>query len=178
MFTGLRAAGVKEGGRVKRTATAEPLRFSLIDQLPSQGGAATAVNSIEERRRLATFDAALQDVVREGKLKPAVLINNEPDLRSGIGSEQPQPPGTLIVRIFLTQWSQTRLGGSADTEIVCRFRVEEMRDGHRVASLGPFFSRVHDDIALVPSSQDGLATYRTAARQALEQLAAQRLVPR
>lgn len=144
----------------------ETLHFSLIDQLPT-----SVLNSLAERRRLAVFNAALQDVVREGRLPPAALINKEPELRSGIGSEIPQPPGTLIVRVFLTQWAETNLGGPADTEILCRVFVEEVRDKQRVAKFGPFFSRVRFDIASAPLYKDRLATYQAAARDTLEQLA-------
>lgn len=144
--------------------------FSLIDQLPPQLNV-TAINSIEERRRLATFDAALQDVVREGKLGRSELINNEAGLRSGTGSEKPQPAGTSVTRIFLTQWSQTALGNGADTEILCRFFAETMRDGQRIAKLGPFLGRTRYDVAFAPHYRDNLDAYRAAARDALEQLA-------
>ncbi len=168
LLVGVSSVFGRERGTQK--AAGEPLRFSLIDQLPPEVGS-TAINSIEERRRLVVFNAALQTVVREGKLPSAELINNEPALRAGIDSERPQPPGTLITRIFLTQWSQTRLGGTADTEVLCRFFVEEVRDGHRVAKLGPFFSRVNLNLALAPRYEEMLAIYRTAAVKALEQMA-------
>ena len=147
------------------------LRFSLIDQLSPEAGT-TAFNSIEERRRLPVFNAALQEVVRAGKLPPAEMINREADLRAGIASENPQPAGTVVVRVFLTQWAQTAIGGATNSEVLCRFFVEEVRDGKRLMKLGPFFSRVPGDESLAPLYQQRIASYQTAARVALEALAA------
>ena len=161
-------AGISLG---KSREAREPLHFSLIDQLPPEFGT-TAFNSIEERRRFPVFGAALQDVVRAGKLPPAELINREVDLRAGITSEKPQPPGTLVIRVFLTQWAQTAIGGATNSETLCRFFVEEVRDGMRVAKLGPFFSRVPSNESLAPLYQQRLATYQAAARVALTDLAA------
>ena len=77
-----------------------------------------------------------------------------------------------MIRIFLTQWSQTSLGSAADTEILCRFFVVRVRDGQPISKLGPFLGRARYEVALVPRYQENLDTYRAAARRALEQLAA------
>lgn len=157
---------------VRGHAAGGPLHFSLIDQLPSQPiTGATAFNSLEERRRLPVLDAALQDLVREGRLPGAILINKSAELRAGLSSEKPQRPGTVIVRIFVTQWAQSPLGGPADTEILCRMFVEEVRDGNRLAAFGPYLGRARREIALAAPAQNELRAYQAAAREALAQFA-------
>jgi hypothetical protein len=147
-----------------------PIHVSFIDQISPQFG--PAINGLEERRRGPIFNAALQQVAQEGNLPPVVVINKDLSLPSTVLGEPKLAAGTQLVRIYLTQWSQSRLGGVADTEILCRFFVEIVRDGHVGKKLGPFFTRRTYDVVSVARPEDRWAQYQAAARAAIEEMAA------
>lgn len=148
----------------------EPVRISLIDQLGPQTSG-PAFNSLEERRRGPIFGAALRQVVDEGGLPPVIVINRDLSIPSTVPDEPKLPSGTPLVRIYLTQWSRTRLGGIADTEILCRFYVERLRDGRVEEKLGPFFVHKRYNVVTTATPQDVWAQYQGAARLAIEQMA-------
>ncbi len=148
----------------------EPIRVSLIDQLAPQTNG-PAFNGLEERRRGTIFSAALRQVADEGKMPPVIVINRDLDIPSSVPDEPKLPSGTRLVRIYLTQWSRTRLGGVADTEILCRFYVERSRDGRVEEKLGPFFAHKRYDVVTTATPQDVWTQYQGAARSAIEQMA-------
>ena len=148
-----------------------PLHLSLIDQLAPQVSG-PAFLGLDERRRGPIFDAALRQVVAEGKLPPVVLINRDLSIPATTADEPKVAPGVTLVRIYLTQWSQTPLGGIADTEILCRIFVEIRRDGRVEKKLGPFFAHPRFDPVTTATPQDRWAQYQRAARRAIEQMAA------
>ena len=82
------------------------------------------------------------------------------------------------MRVYLTQWSRTRLGGIADTEILCRFSVERLRDGRVEEKLGPFFAHKRYDVVTTATPQDVWAQYQEAARLAIEQMATALKLPK
>ena len=148
-----------------------PLYVYLIDQtFPQVAG--PAINGLDERRRGPIFGAALQQAAHEGKLPPVVISNKDLSLPSTVLSEPRIPAGQELARIYLTQWSQTRLGGIADTEILCRFFVEIIRDGHVTRKLGPFFARKTCDVVVISRPEDRWAQYQDVAVKALEEMAA------
>ncbi len=150
--------------------TQEPVRVSLIDQLPPQTSG-PAFNGLDERRRGPIFAAALRQVADEGKLPPVIVINRDLNIPATVPDEPKLPPGTRLVRIYLTEWSRTRLGGIADTEILCRFYVERLRDGRLEKKLGPFFAHKQYDVVTTATPQDVWAQYQEGARLAIEQMA-------
>ena len=150
-----------------------PWRVFLVDQLPT-ANLGPALNGLNERRRGPVFDAALQEVVREGKLPPVVVLNRDLSLPATVADEPPAPAGAPVLRIYLTQWSQTPLGGLADTEVLCRLFVEQRRDGKTTGKLGPFLARVRYDTTTATGRADvRSAQFQAAAREAIEQMAAQ-----
>lgn len=149
-----------------------PLYVLFIDQLAPQG-AGPAVNGLDERRRGPLFAAALQQVVREGEFPaPLTVINQDLSLPATVASEPKVPRGATLVRIYLTQWSQTAQGGVADTEVLCRFYVETLRGGRVTGELGPFFARQRLDVTGATQPQERWRQYQAAARQSLMQMAA------
>lgn len=159
------------GARTSHGAKAEqPLNVFFIDQIQPQF-MRPAWNGIEERRRGPIFKVALEEAVRAGKLPPVNVINRDLSLQA-TQIEQPKvAPGEKVLRIYLTQWSQTRLGGVADTEILCRFFVEEVRDGKVTRKLGPFFARKTLDVVTLARPQDVWAQYQAAALEAIDEMA-------
>ena len=149
---------------------ATPLQISLIDQLLPQG-TAPAFQGLDERRRGPIFAAALRQVSAEGKLPTLVIINRDLDLPATVPDEPKVAPETRWVRLYLTQWRQTPLGGIADTEILCRFFVELRRNGHLEKKLGPFFARKRFDTVTAVTPQDRWAQYQTVAKLAIEEMA-------
>ena len=160
-----------------RAKPLEPLDISLIDQLPPQVGG-PAFNGLNERRRGPIFAAALRQVAAEGKLPPLTIINRDLTLPTTLADEPKAAPGALLVRITLTQWSQTRLGGIADTEVLCRFFVEVLRAGRVEKKLGPFFARKQYDTVTATTAPEFWAQYQASARQAIEQMAAALNLPK
>ena len=154
-----------------RPKTPPPLDISLIDQLPPQISG-PAFNGLNERRRGPIFAAALRQVVDEGKLPPLTIINRDLTMPAKVPDEPKLPAGTRLVRITLTQWSQTRLGGIADTEVLCRFFVEVLRDGRVERKLGPFFSQKQYDTVTATTAPEFWAQYQGSARLAIERMAA------
>ena len=148
-----------------------PIQASLIDQLPPQGNG-PSFRGLDERRRGPIFNAALQQVVHAGRLPPVTLINPDLTLPATVADEPKLPPGTRLLRIYLTQWSESRLGGIADTEILCRFFVEVRRDGRVEKKLGPFFVRKPLDTLTAETPQDRWVQFQAAAKLAIEQMAA------
>ena len=149
-----------------------PLYVHLIDQLAPQG-AGPAVNGLDERRRGPLFVAALRQVVREGELPaPLIVINQDLSLPDTLAGEPGVPPGAVLVRIYLTQWSQTAQGGVADTEVLCRFFVETLRGGRVTGKSGPFFARQRLDVAGASQASERWDQYQAVAHQALVRMAA------
>ena len=165
-MTGLLPAAIQA-----RTQPAATLYVSFIDQSSPQV-TGPVFNGIDERRRGPIFNAALQQVIGEGKLPRVVVINQDLSLPATTLSEPKVAPGATLVRIYLTQWSQTRLGGAADTEIMCRFFVDVLRDGRVLKKLGPFFDRRTYDIVSIARPEDRWAQYQAAAHDAIEVMAA------
>ena len=145
--------------------------ISLIDQLPPQGNA-PSFQGLDERRRGPLFGEVLRKVSAEGKLPPAEIINRDLSLPATVADEPPVAPGTPLVRIYLTQWSQTTLGGIADTEILCRFFVERRLGGRLEKKLGPFFARRSFNTVAAATPQDRWSQYQTVAKFAVEKMAA------
>ena len=144
----------------------------FIDQLAPQG-AGPAFNGLDERRRGPLFAAVLQQLSREGKLPASVfVINRDLSLPATLPEEPAVPAGATLARIYLTQWSQTALGGVADTEILCRCYVQVLRAGRATRELGPFFARQRYDPVTATLPEERQAQFQAAARQALEKMAA------
>ena len=142
----------------------------MIDRTSPQAGQ-FAVNGLDERRRGLIFGAALRQVMQAGKLPPAVIINRDLSIPATVPDEPRLPAGQTLLRIYLTQWSQTALGGIADTEILCRFYAEILRDGQVRKKLGPFFARGTYDLVLgSPTSR--WSQYQRVAQTALEKMGA------
>ena len=154
-----------------------PFYVSLIDQLSPQLNG-PSINGLEERRRGPIFAAALRQVSDAGKLPPMTIINRDLTIPATVPDEPKLPAGARLVRIYLTQWSQTRLGGIADTEVLCRFFVEVRRDGRVEKKLGPFFSRKQYDTVTATTAPEFWAQYQASARLAIEQMATALKVPR
>ncbi len=154
-----------------RPTVQAPLYVSLIDQLPPQVDG-PSFNGLDERRRGPIFAAAFRQVSKAGKLPPATIINRDLSLPATVPDEPKIPAGTRLVRIYLTQWSQTRLGGVADTRILCRFYVELLRDNRVEKKLGPFFAQPRFDTIQVVTPEDRWAQFQDAARVAIEEMAA------
>lgn len=171
------AAGARP--RPPASIRSAPLTVFLVDQLRPQG-MGPAVNGLGERRRGPLFIAALQQVRQADKLSPATVLN--PDLSlPATESETPRtPPGATLVRITLTEWSETRLGGVADTEVLCRIFVQVLRDGEVVQSSGPFLGRHRFDFVTATTGvAERWEQFQIAARQAItEMLGALRPEPR
>jgi hypothetical protein len=165
-------APMPAGARTKPAPAAPaPLYISLIDQLSLQTRG-PASNGLEDRRQGPIFAAALQQGVKEGKLPPIVIVNRDLSIPATVLDEPKIPAGKTLVRIYLTQWSQTRLGGIADTEIVCRFFVEVLKDGRVTRKLGPFFASTTYDRVSVALPEDRWAQYQGVALKAIEEMAA------
>ena len=147
-----------------------PIQISLIDQLLPQGEGPSS-QGLDERRRGSIFNAALQQVVHEGKLPPLMIVNPNLTIPATVADEPKLPPGTRLLRIYLTQWLETRFGGIADTEILCRFFVELRRDGRIEKKLGPFFVRKPLDTLTAETPQDRWAQFQAAAKLAIEKMA-------
>ncbi len=146
------------------------LYVSFIDQTsPNTFG--PVVNRLDERRRGPIFAAAMQQSVQAGKLPPFVIINRDLSMPSTVLDEPKMPAGKSLVRIYLTQWSQTGLGGIADTEIVCRFYVEILRDRKVQNKLGPFFATAIENVDF--ALPQGLwSQYQGVALKAIDEMAA------
>ncbi len=149
---------------------APPLLVSLVDRLGPQG-LGPAFQTLDERRRGPLFAAALAQVSQAGKLPPVTVINRDLSLASAAPDESELAAGTRLVRIYLTDWTQTRQGGSADSEILCRFYAEVRYDGRVERKLGPFFARRALDTTTAARPQDRWVQYQAVARQAIEQMA-------
>ena len=159
-----------QAGSPSSAHPAPSLYVSFIDQTsPNTFG--PVVNRLDERRRGPIFAAAMQQSVQAGKLPPFVIINRDLSLPSTVVDEPKIPAGKALVRIYLTQWSQTRLGGSADTEIVCRFYVEILRAGLVRSKLGPFFARGTENVDF-SLPEDLWTQYQGVALKAINDLAA------
>jgi hypothetical protein len=148
-----------------------PLYVSLIDQISPQT-IGPAFNGLDERRRGPIFAAALQQSVRAGKLPPLLIINKDLSIPETVAGEPKVPAGQTLVRITLTQWAQTRQGGIADTEILCRFFVEILQDGRVKRKLGPFFASSPFDLVSVALPEDRWAQYQADALKAINDMAA------
>ena len=147
-----------------------PLYVFLIDQLPPQG-LGPSINGLDERRRGPMFNDALQQAVRDGKLPPIEVVNKDLSVPDTLASEPGAPRGATLVRIYLTQWEQTPLGGPADNEVFCRFYAEVLRDGHVTRKLGPFFARQPLNALTPDRAEDRWSQYRAVARKAILQMA-------
>ena len=147
----------------------QPLNVFLIDQLPPQG-IGPAFNGLDERRRGPLFGDALQQAVRDGKLPQIKIINANLSLLETLSSEPKLPAGATLVRIYLTQWGRTPLGGPAESEILCRFFVEVAHDGCVTRKLGPFFARQVFDTSTADTAQEHWAQYQAVAKKAAAQL--------
>ena len=145
--------------------------MSLIDRLGPQG-LGPAFQTLDERRRGPLFAAALAQVSQAGKLPPVTVVNRDLSLASAAPDERKLAAGTTLVRIYLTDWTQTRQGGPADTEILCRFYGEVLHDGQVERKLGPFFARRVFNTTTAARPQDRWEQFQAVARQAIEQLAA------
>ena len=154
-----------------RPRAAPPLLVSLIDRLGPQG-LGPAFQTLDERRRGPLFAAALAQVSQAGKLPPVTVVNRDLSLASAAPDERKLAAGTTLVRIYLTDWTQTRQGGPADTEILCRFYAEVLHDGQVERKLGPFFARRVFNTTTAARPQDRWEQFQAVARQAIEQLAA------
>ena len=142
-----------------------PVYVFFLDQLPPQG-AGPSINGLDERRRGPVFRAALEAAAKAGELPPVTIINQDIDLPTTRAEKpSPVPPGATLLRVYLTQWSRTRIGGFSDSEILCRFFVEEVRDGRTVKKLGPFLGRTTDD------AENRYQTFGNAARDGIAQMA-------
>ena len=155
----------------RRSPAAPPLDFSLIDRIGPQG-IGPAFQSLDERRRGPIFAAALRQVSQAGKLPPVVVVNRDLSLATTVPDEPKLAAGTTLFRIYLNDWSRTRLGGSADSEILCRFDVEVLRDGHVERKLGPFFARRPFDTTLAATPQERWEQFQAVAKLAIEKMAA------
>ena len=147
----------------------------LIDQLPPQG-IGPSFNGLDERRHGPMFNDALQQAVHEGELPPLKVVNKDLSVPDTLASEPAVPRGATLVRVYLTQWAQTPLGGPADSEIFCRFYAELLRDGRVTQKLGPFFARQPLNALTPDRAEDRWSQYRAVARKAIVQLA--RALPR
>ena len=154
-----------------RPSIKPPFYVSLIDQLPPQV-AGPSINGLDERRRGPIFAAALRQASDAGKLPPVTMVNRDLSIPATTADEPKVQAGAPLVRIYLTQWSQTRLGGIADTRILCRFYVELRRDSRVEKKLGPFFAQPRFDMIRVVTPEDRWAQFQAAARMAIEEMAA------
>jgi hypothetical protein len=143
------------------------LYVSFIDQLPPQVG--PSINGLDERRRGPIFARALQQCVNAGKLPTLVVINPDLGLAQSLADEPKVPAGKTLLRIYLTQWSHTRSGGPADTEILCRFFAEVVRDGHVQKKLGPFFARKIYNVD-IDTPEERWAQYQGVALAAINEM--------
>ena len=159
-----------QAGTPASKASAPPaLYVSFIDRTSPQTKG-PAINGLDERRRGPIFAAALQQCVQEGKLPRVIMVNKDLSVPSPVANERPVPAGKTLLRIYLTQWSHTLLGGIADTEILCRFDVEVLQDGRVKKKLGPFFAQ--DTFAPdFTSPQDRWAQFQKVALKAIRQMA-------
>ena len=151
---------------------ADALYVSFLDQLPPQG-VGPSINGLDERRRGPIFQSALNAASAAGELPRLVFVNRDISLPSTQAEEGPVPPGGTLVRIYLTQWSRTRLGGFATSEILCRIFAEVVRDGRRVKRLGPFLGRETYDQTTTATGSDRYAQFEKTARLAVDALARQ-----
>ena len=147
-----------------------PLYVSVLDQL-QQTGDSPAINALDERRRGPAFAAVLQAAAKAGELPQVIIVNQDIDMPSTVLDERPVPPGATLARVFVTQWSSTRIGGFAQSEVLCRIFVELVRDGHRVAKLGPFLGRTLYDLTAVTTVDDRQFQFEAAARLAVDGMA-------
>ena len=148
----------------------QPLHVFLIDQLPPQG-LGPSLNGLDERRHGPLFNDALQQAVRDGKLPPIEVVNQDLSVPDTLASEPKVPKGATLLRIYLTQWEQTPLGGPADNEIFCRFYAEVVRAGRVTRKLGPFFARQPLNALTPDRAEDRWSQYRAVARKAIVQMA-------
>ena len=147
-----------------------PLYVHFIDQTDT-GGEGPAVNGLEARRRGPVFQAALDSAAKAKTLPPVRVTNADIHLYSPKSDEPRLPPGATLARVYLTQWSITRLGGFADAELLCRFFVEVVRDGHVIATPGPYLGRIRYDTTTTSTPEDRYRDFQDCARQAIDALA-------
>lgn len=149
---------------------AAPLYVFFLDQMPPQG-AAPSINGLEERRRGPVFEAALRAASEAGGLPPVTVVNEDIHLPTTTMEKPKVPPGATLLRVFLTQWSNTRLGGFSDSELLCRFYVEVVRDGRTTAKLGPYLGRIPYDATAATTADSRFALFGTAARKGIDLMA-------
>lgn len=148
-----------------------PLYVFFLDQLPPQG-AGPSVNGLDERRRGPVFAAALQAAAKAGDLPPVTVVNHDITLPTTRQEKPPLlPPNATLLRVYLTQWSNTSQGGFADSEILCRFFVEVVRDGRTVSKLGPYLGRTRYDTTGTATADDRYQQFGQAARAGIGQMA-------
>lgn len=149
---------------------APPLYVFFLDQLSPQG-AGPSINGLDERRRGPIFKGALQAAAHAGELPPVTVVNQDIDLPTTTVEKPKIPPGATLLRVFLTQWSNTRLGGFSDSELLCRFYVEVVRDGRTVAKLGPYLGRTQYDTTTTTTPEGRYALFGQAARKGIDLMA-------
>ena len=146
------------------TAPRAPLYVAFLDELPATG-VGTPVNALDRNRRAPLFAQAFQQAVSGQNLSPVIVV-----------APGQCPPGTMLVRVAVTRWSDGGLGTFTDDEVLCRVVAEVVRDGRTVARLGPFLGRNPYSLDEMTTGPGRYLVFRDAARQALEALA--RALPR
>ncbi len=150
--------------------TVPPLYVFFLDQM-TQPADAPSFNGLDERRRGPIFKGALQAVSDAGELPPVIVVNQDIDEPTTTAEKPKVPPGATLLRVFLTQWSNTRAGGFLESELLCRFYVEAMRDGKVTAKLGPYLGRMRYDTTLVTTPENRYAIFGQAARKGIDLMA-------
>ena len=141
-----------------------PLYVSFIDRLPPPSDGTLA--GLDEPQREAAFRAAVQAAAGTGELPPATVVNREADV----------PMGATRLRVYLKQWANLRRVGVTETDVLCRFYVEVVRDGRPVLRLGPYAGITNFEPTAMTAIQDRSVIFREAARRAISEMA--RALPR
>ena len=157
-------------GLQARLENRTPVYFSFIDHLIPQGDG-PAINGLDERRRGPAFERVLRAAADAGELPPVIMANKDISLPSTRYDERSVPSGATLIRLYLTQWCETRLGGFAVSEVQCRVFVEVVHAGRPVSKLGPYLGRTGYDMAEMTTSESRRLQFEAAARQAVDAMA-------
>jgi hypothetical protein len=138
---------------------AAPLHVVLVDQLRPDGD--VVVNGLEDTRRMILLKEVVLETWKSVKPGQKIILH-----------EDKAPKGVSpVLRLYLTRWNLSRLGGPEAQDIEFRvFAEREMTLGHS-ENLGSFSAREASLASNRSTARESYAEYKRAAKVAVKKLA-------
>jgi hypothetical protein len=136
-----------------------PLHVVLVDQLRPDGD--VVINGLEDNRRMILWKEVVLETWKVARPGQKIVLY-----------EDKGPKGaTPVLRLYLTRWNLSRLGGPSAQDIEFRVFAELERTPGQTENLGAFTSRENSLASNRSTARESYAEYKRAAKVAVKKLA-------